>query len=91
MLLRFCLYISSFVIALVVSQTSGNDTPKCNPSDRSLSYLDAALDLIIKAKGFYPVCPVESANKTSSPMDCTEVLRNEIMKVASTLSGRIVE
>ncbi|GBN16460.1 Techylectin-5A [Araneus ventricosus] len=73
---RFWLYISSFVIALVVLQTTGNESPKCNQSDKSLSYLDAASDLIIKAKSFYPVCPVESVNRTSSPMDCAEVLRN---------------
>ncbi|KAF8773165.1 Techylectin-5A like protein [Argiope bruennichi] len=61
---------------MVILQTTGNETPKCNQNDKSLSYLDAALDMVIKAKDTYPVCPNVPANRTANPIDCAEVLRS---------------
>ncbi|GBN94856.1 Techylectin-5A [Araneus ventricosus] len=64
------------LFSLVVSQTTDNGTPKCGQSDRSLLYLEAASEMITKAKLYYPTSPVITQNEKSSPMDCTDVLRN---------------
>ncbi|GIX68232.1 techylectin-5A [Caerostris extrusa] len=65
--------LSSFHILSIpgFSQTLGNETPTCDLRARSTSFLDAAVDMISKAKDNFPVCPSVSAK----PMDCAEVLR----------------
>ncbi|GIX88387.1 techylectin-5A [Caerostris extrusa] len=60
-----------FFLCLALPQTLGNEASTCDLSARSTSYLDAAVDMISKAKDNFPVCPSVPAK----PMDCAEVLR----------------
>ncbi|GBL98341.1 hypothetical protein AVEN_175223-1, partial [Araneus ventricosus] len=72
----YWLQISVTLFSLAVSQTTGNETPKCDQNDRSLFYLEAASDMITKAKLYYPMSPIVSQNNISSPIDCADILRN---------------
>ncbi|GIX88378.1 techylectin-5A, partial [Caerostris extrusa] len=58
-------------IYLTFSQTFGKDAPTCDQRVKSL-YLDVAVDMISKAKDYFPSCPPASPN----PIDCAEVLRS---------------
>ncbi|GIY05084.1 techylectin-5A [Caerostris darwini] len=70
MMCQFLYFI--FFVSLAFSQTLGNEASTCDVSTRSTSYLDAAVDMISKAKDYFPVCPSVSAK----PMDCAEVLHS---------------
>ncbi|GBN09869.1 Techylectin-5A, partial [Araneus ventricosus] len=66
---KLFLFLSLFVYRLL-----GNETKNCNHSEPSISYLDAAMDMISKAKISFPVCPPVLVKVESKPMDCAEVL-----------------
>ncbi|CAL1287173.1 unnamed protein product [Larinioides sclopetarius] len=72
----FLVFNSLFLLSLFVLQTHGNETPNCNHGDRSTSYLHAAVDMITKAKIFFPTCPQFSNKTECKPMDCDEVLHS---------------
>ncbi|CAL1287166.1 unnamed protein product [Larinioides sclopetarius] len=64
--IMFRIYFSSIFLLL------GYATSACDHSEISFSYLDLAVDVISKAKLYFPVCPTVSKNK---PIDCEEVMR----------------
>ncbi|CAL1279260.1 unnamed protein product [Larinioides sclopetarius] len=73
---RYWLQISMALFSFAVLSTAENETPKCDQSDRSLFYLEAASDMITKAKLYYPMSPIISQSNISSPIDCADILRN---------------
>lgn len=58
---------------LAISDALENATAGCNFGDRSMFYLDAATEMIAKAKVHFPVC----STITSKPIDCEEFLRRD--------------
>ncbi|GBN26457.1 Techylectin-5A [Araneus ventricosus] len=73
---RFFFGFSLLFLQLEVFLTLGYVTSACDDSGRSVSYLDAAVDMISKAKLYFPVCPAISQNSLFRPMDCEELLRS---------------
>ncbi|XP_055950089.1 techylectin-like protein [Argiope bruennichi] len=65
---------SIFLLTLIALQARGNENSDCNHSGRSESYLDAAVDMIGKAKIFLPTCPTLPNKTEFQPMDCEELL-----------------
>ncbi|CAL1287175.1 unnamed protein product [Larinioides sclopetarius] len=61
-------------LLLYVCRILGTETKNCNHSEPSLSYLDAAVDMISKAKISFPVCPPVLAKVELTPIDCADVL-----------------
>ncbi|GFU42282.1 techylectin-like protein, partial [Nephila pilipes] len=66
----------SFLLSLTFSRIHGNMTPTCDQSDKFVSYLDIAMDMISKVKNNFPVCPTISLETIVKPVDCEEVLRS---------------
>ncbi|GIX98493.1 techylectin-5A [Caerostris extrusa] len=73
--LRHVSFLYSILLLPLFTQSLGNETSICETRVKSASYLDAAVDLISKAKEYFPVCP-SLANITGKAMDCEEVLRS---------------
>ncbi|GFT65568.1 techylectin-5A [Trichonephila clavipes] len=63
---------SFLLISLIILQVFGKVTFSCDHSERSISFLDVAVDMITKAKINLPTCP----DKTLKPVDCDEVLQS---------------
>ncbi|GFS78610.1 techylectin-5A [Nephila pilipes] len=67
----------SLVVFLLFSEVFGkNETAECNPSQKSFSYLDAAVDLIAKAKLYFPTYEKLVVHQSKRPVDCEELLCN---------------
>ncbi|XP_055950299.1 techylectin-5A-like isoform X1 [Argiope bruennichi] len=65
-----------FFISLLIYGAVGIETKNCSYSEPSISYLDAAVDMIAKAKVAFPVCAPVLAKEETKPMDCADVLAN---------------
>ncbi|GFQ74728.1 techylectin-5A [Trichonephila clavata] len=66
--------ISGFALLLIlvdISQGHLYPTPECDNTGNVKSYLEIALEMIIKAKTNFPVCPPDARSK---PVDCEELL-----------------
>ncbi|GFV68641.1 techylectin-5A [Trichonephila clavipes] len=76
----FYIFGLAFLLFLNISHVSGNMTSTCERSDRSISYLEVAKDMITKAINSFPVCPNISQDTILKPVDCEEVFRSGQIK-----------
>ncbi|GFQ75071.1 techylectin-5A [Trichonephila clavata] len=69
---------SIFISLLVFEAFGDNKTPECDPAQKSFSFLDAAMDMITKAKVHFPTNeePTIVQNIIANPVDCEELLFN---------------